>query len=58
MSKKENDLVLSIRINLPEYDQWRPAVFARQYPYVALAFAFAGLLALGLLVILLQAITG
>jgi hypothetical protein len=58
MSKKESDLVLSIRINLPEYYQWRPAVFAKQYPYMALAIVFAGLLALGLLFILLQAVTG
>ena len=46
---KKDDFVLSIRINLPDYDTWRVVKFYRQYPYLGLMITAGILLGLGLL---------
>lgn len=45
---------LSIRINLPDYEKWRATIFARQYPYLSIGIAVAGVLGLSVLGIALS----
>ena len=53
---KKDDFVLSIRVNLPDYDKWRIVIFYRQYPYMGIMITAGALLILGLLVTLVRVI--
>lgn len=54
--KPREDIVISFRINLPDYERWRITGFVRQYPFLALAAGLAGLLLLSLLVIIVKSL--
>jgi hypothetical protein len=45
----DDKLTISIRINLPDYSQWKIFLFAQEYPYLTIAIAAGSILALLLL---------
>ncbi|HEX5448267.1 MAG TPA: hypothetical protein VFW90_03670 [Candidatus Saccharimonadales bacterium] len=43
------ELTISIRLSLPDYNKWKTTMFIRQYPYLTIVTAGLGILALILL---------